>query len=174
MKRTLRIAAPALLLLLAGAVEPVEQAKAPVAAKAQAANFYPQDANGPAVLDAALADAKAQGKLAVIVFGADWCHDSRGLARVLLSDQFKARFGARFTVTFIDVGVPQTGHGRNLDLVKRQGVKNLKGTPAMFVISPGGKRINSKKDAVSWRNADSRGDAAILGWFDKLLADQAG
>lgn len=173
MKRGLRIAAPALLLLLTGAVEPVEKAKAPVAVKEQAAEFYPQEANGPAVLDAALADAKAQSKLAVVVFGADWCHDSRSLAQVLLSDQFKTRFGARFTVTFIDVGVPQTGKGRNLELVKRFGVKNLKGTPAMFVISPEGKRINSKKDAVSWRNAGSRGDAATLGWFDTILADQA-
>lgn len=160
-------------LALAGLIEPVEVPKPPAAAEVKAAIYYPQDANGPEVLDAALADAKAQGKLAVIVFGADWCHDSRGLARVLLSDAFKTRFGARFTVTFIDVGVPQTGKGRNLDLVKKLGVKNLKGTPAMFVISPKGKRINSKKDAVSWRNADSRGEAAILGWFDKLLADQA-
>ncbi len=173
MKRALRFSAPALLLLLAGAVEPVEKPKAPVAAKEQAASFYPQDANGPAVLDAALADAKAQGKLAVIVFGADWCHDSRGLARVLLSDAFKTRFGARFTVTFIDVGVPQTGKGRNLDLVKKLGVKDLKGTPAMFVVSAKGKRINSKKDAVSWRNADSRSEAAILAWFDAVLADRA-
>jgi thiol:disulfide interchange protein len=172
-KRALRFVASALLLLLTGAVEPVERSKAPVAAKEQATNFYPQDANGPAVLDAALAKAKAEGKLAVVVFGADWCHDSRDLARVLLSDPFKTRYGTRLAVTFIDVGVPQTGKGRNLDLVKRFGIKNLKGTPAMFVISPKGKRINSKKDAASWRNAGSREEAAILGWFDALLADQA-
>lgn len=173
MKRALRFSAPALLLLLAGAVEPVEVAKPPAAAKAQETNFYPKDADAPAVLDKALAQSKAEGKLAVIVFGADWCHDSRDLARVLLSDQFKTKYGARLSVTFIDVAVPQTGNGRNLDLVKRFGIKHLKGTPAMFVISPKGKRLNSKKDAAGWRNAGSRGEAAILGWFDKLLADQA-
>ncbi|MBA4161980.1 MAG: hypothetical protein C0515_07875 [Novosphingobium sp.] len=136
----------------------------------QATKFYPVEANGPAVLQAALADAKAQGKLAVVVFGGDWCHDSRALAQVLTSQAFKDRFGARFTVTLIDVGVPMRGEGRNLDLVKRYGVKNLNSAPAMFVISPGGKRINSKKDAVNWRNADSRGDAAILGWFAEISA----
>jgi thiol-disulfide isomerase/thioredoxin len=160
-------------LVFSGGVEPVERFKTPVAAKEQATDFYPAEANGPAVLETALAKARAEDKLAVIVFGADWCHDSRGLARVLLSDAFKARFGARFTVTFIDVAVPQTGNGRNLELVKQLGVKKLKSTPAMFVISPNGKRINSKKDVVSWRNADSRGEPAILAWFDAVLADQA-
>jgi thiol-disulfide isomerase/thioredoxin len=171
-KRALRIAAPALMLLTAAA-EPVEVPPSSPTAVPAGAGFYLAQANGPADFEAALTEAKASGKLAVIVFGADWCHDSRGLAKVLTSDAFKSRFGARFTVTFIDVGVPQTGKGRNLDLVKRLGVKNLKGTPAMFVVSAKGKRINSKKDAVSWRNADSRSEAAILGWFDALLADQA-
>lgn len=165
--------AAALLILLAGAADPVEGPKAQAAAKPQVSNFYPAQANGQAMFDAALARASTEGKLAVIVFGADWCHDSRSLAQVLTSDSFKTRFGARFAVTFIDVGVPQTGNGRNLDLVRRFGVKTMKGTPALFVVSPMGKRINSKKDAVSWRNAESRGEAAILGWFDALLMDQA-
>jgi thiol-disulfide isomerase/thioredoxin len=160
--------AAALLILLAGAAEPVEGSRAQAAAKPQATNFYPAQANGQDVLDAALVRARTEGKLAVIVFGADWCHDSQALAQVLTSDAFKTRFGTRFSVTFIDVGVPQTGNGRNLDLVRRFGVKTMKGTPAMFVISPMGKRVNSKMDAVSWRNADSRGDAAILGWFDSI------
>jgi thiol-disulfide isomerase/thioredoxin len=167
----LKFTAP-LLLLLSGASEPAAQPTVAPAAKQVATNFYPAEANGPAVLDAALADAKAQGKLAVVVFGGDWCHDSRALARAVTSDAFKTRFGARFTVTLIDVGVPMTGKGHNLDLVKKLGVKNLKSAPVMFVLSPKGKRINSKKDAVSWRNADSRGEAAILGWFEKVLADQ--
>lgn len=165
--------AAALLVLLSAAAEPVEGPKVEAAAARQKTNFYPAEVNGPALLDAALADAAAGGKLAVIVFGADWCHDSQALAWVLTSDTFNSRFGARFAVTFIDVGVPQKSQGRNLDLVRGFGVKSMKGTPAMFVISPQGKRINSKKDAVSWRNAHSRGEAAILGWFETILADQA-
>lgn len=137
-------------------------------AKAAAAVYYPEDADAAKVLDAALVAAKAEGKLAVIVFGADWCHDSQGLARVLTSDAFKAEFGTRFSVTFIDVGTPQVGEGRNLDLAKRFGIKRLESTPAMVVISPKGKRLNSKSDAVSWRNADSRPVEAIFGWFRKI------
>ena len=161
MRRAARLLAP-LLLTLGMAVAPV-RADAPAAS--EATRFYPADADGAGVLDAALAEAAAQGRVAVIVFGADWCHDSRALARTLTSEAFSAEFGGRYGVTFIDVGKPQTGNGRNLDLVARFGIRKLKSTPAMFLISPRGKRINTRKDAIGWRNADSRGEAAILEWF---------
>lgn len=169
----LRIAAALLAALpLLGAVDPVPAADPPAAQKPAPRKFYIETADDKALLDAALADAKATGKLAVIVFGGDWCHDSQGLAKVLTSNAFTQEFGARFAVTFIDVGIPQAGQGRNLDLVRRFGLKKMKGTPALFVISPKGKRINSKKDAESWRNADSRSPEDVLGWFRKLAAKQ--
>lgn len=162
--------APAILLALAA---PAADAVAtpPVAEAAKQTNFYPQDADATAVLDAALAEAQRSGRVALIVFGADWCHDSRALAEVLASSAFTDEFGSRFTVALIDVGRPQTRAGRNLDLVARFGVKRLKNTPAMFAISPQGERLNSKKDAVSWRNAHSRGEAAILEWMRDLLEE---
>jgi thiol-disulfide isomerase/thioredoxin len=160
------IAALALAGLPVGLVPVASQASE--AAAQPRAIFYPQDADAAKVLDAALSTAKTDDKLAVIVFGADWCHDSQSLARVLTSDPFKSEFGARFAVTFIDVGTPQIGKGRNLDLAKRFGIKRLESTPAMVVISPKGKRLNSKTDAVSWRNADSRPADAIFGWFRRI------
>ena len=169
--RGLRFAAAALLALpLLGAADPVPADFTPAAEKQVQRKFFVETADDSAMLNAALAKAKAEGKLAVIVFGGDWCHDSRALAAVLTSKQFVQEFGARFAVTFVDVGIPQAGQGRNLELVQRYGVKKLKGTPAMFVISPKGKRLNSKKDAESWRNADSRSAADVLGWFRKLAA----
>lgn len=134
--------------------------------------YYPERADDPARLDAALVTARAEGRLAVIVFGADWCHDSQALAALLTSDAFKAEFGARFAVTFIDVGVPQDGRGRNLDLAKRFGVAKMPGTPTMVVIAPDGDRLNSRKDAFAWRNAASRDRAEVLGWFRKIAAKE--
>ncbi len=164
------------LLLAAGTVPPESAAPAkdevckvePRAARPEATHFYPTDANARAAVDAALADAVKGQKIALIVFGADWCHDSRALARVLSGDAFKAEFADRFAVTFIDVGKPQTGEGRNLDQIARFGVKKLKSTPALFAIGAKGKAINGKKDALSWRNADSRGEAALLAWLRGL------
>ena len=90
---------------------------------------------------------------------------------MLKSDEFATRFGKRFVVTFIDVGEPKIGKGRNLALVEGLGLKKLRSTPAMFVLSGKGQRLNTAKDARAWRNADSRGKAAILAWFDTFLAD---
>ena len=160
----LRLIAPVLLALCAGQAG-VVTAQDNAAAEAANVLYYPEAANGPAVMRTALAASAASNRPAVIVFGADWCHDSRALAKVLTSDAFKAEFGERFEVTFIDVGKPQTGEGRNLDLVKQLGVKKLKSTPALFVLRADGKVLNGKKDAVSWRNAESRGDQTILAWF---------
>ncbi|MFM6949813.1 MAG: thioredoxin family protein [Novosphingobium sp.] len=137
------------------------------AAKAAPA-FYDQKADAAAAMAAALADAAQSGRSAVLVFGADWCHDSVALAKVLTSDAFRSEFGPGYSVTFIDVGIPQRGQGRNINLLARFKVKELKGTPAMFVVGPGGKLRNKRKDALSWRNAESRGAAATLDWFRKL------
>ena len=160
----LRLIAPVLLALSAGQAG-VVTAQDHAAAAAPKVLYYPEAANGPAVMRTALATAAVLHRPSVIVFGADWCHDSRALAKVLTSDAFKTEFGQRFAVTFIDVGKPQTGDGRNLELVKQLGVKNLKSTPALFVLRADGKVLNGKKDAVSWRNAESRGDQTILAWF---------
>lgn len=138
------------------------------AGTALASAFYPRAVHGEKVLATALEEARTTDRLAVIVFGADWCHDSRALAEVLTSAPFAGRFAERFAVTFIDVGSPQTGQGRNLDLAARYGATNLKSTPALFVIAPDGRLLNSTENALGWRNADSRSAEEILAWFDTL------
>ncbi len=160
---------PALALLLASLAAPAVALAdpAPPSATADAKEWFPKEANAALILETAIADARASHRLAVIVFGADWCHDSRALAGILTSQGFTREFGSRFAVTFIDVGKPQTGEGRNLDLVAGLGVKDLHSTPALFVVGGDGKAFNSDKDAVSWRNAAKRKPEAILGWFRK-------
>ncbi|MFM5918437.1 MAG: thioredoxin family protein [Novosphingobium sp.] len=164
----LKLIAAALLALGAGQAAPTvpaPEAKAEVQSDKPRVLYYPVDADAAKVFDQALAKARGDNARAVIVFGADWCHDSRALGKLLTSDAFKSEFGSRFEVTFIDVGRPQTGEGRNLELVRKLGVKDLKSTPAMFVLRGDGKVLNGKKDAVSWRNAESRGTDKILAWF---------
>lgn len=160
----LKLAAAALLALGAGQATVAPSAPAKEAEQPRKL-YYPVDADAQKVFEKALATATTDNAKAVIVFGADWCHDSRALAQVLTSAAFNREFGSRFEVTFINVGRPQTGEGRNLDLVKRLGVKNLKSTPALLVLRGDGKLLNGKKDAVSWRNAESRGTDKVLAWF---------
>ncbi len=44
----------------------------------------------------------------------------------------------------------------------------FRGTPAMFAVAPDGRQLNSRKDALDWRNADSRGEAGVFDWLSKL------
>ena len=125
--------------------------------------FANRDAN--ADVETALTDAKVSGKTVVIVMGANWCHDSVGLAGWLDTPRFMSMMRDRYDIVYVDVGTPQTGKGRNLDIAARFGIKKVKSTPLMMLVSADGRMLNSKKDAVSWRNAASRSENAIYRYF---------
>jgi thiol-disulfide isomerase/thioredoxin len=133
-------------------------------------HYYPFDANAAAEIDGALAEAKAGGRLPVLVFGADWCGDSRALAAVLSSDTWVGEFGNRYRVIFIDVDHPTKDHGRNEGQIARFGIKKMTGTPEMLVIGRDGQPLNAIKDAMGWDNASERPVGEILGWFRNLPA----
>lgn len=105
------------------------------------------------------------GKKLLIIMGGNWCHDSAALANMLDSGRFVGMITQNYEVLFVDAGVPQRGKGRNLDIAKRFGIKKIKGTPTVLVVSPEGKLLNSKKDAASWRNAASRDEDAVYRYF---------
>ncbi len=123
--------------------------------------------NATADVDAALARAKAANKRVIAVFGGNWCHDSIGLAGWFETPRFKKMLSAQYEVVYIDVGVPQTGQGRNLDVAKRLGLKRIKGTPTVMILSADGKLLNGK-DAPKWRNAASRNEDDIFFHFAKF------
>jgi thioredoxin-related protein len=124
------------------------------------------DRNAQIDVDKALEEAKISGKNVLMIMGANWCHDSVGLAGWLASPRFMAMMRDHYITVYIDVGTPQIGKGRNLDIAKRFGVKKIKGTPVVLVVSADGKLLNGAKDAVSWRNAASRREDDIFSYFD--------
>lgn len=110
------------------------------------------------------------GKKLLIIMGGNWCHDSAALANLIDSPRFVGMITQNYEVLFVDVGVPQIGNGRNLEIAKRFGIKKLKGTPTVLVVSPLGKLLNSKKDAASWRDAASRDEDAVYSYFAEFTA----
>ncbi len=128
---------------------------------------YDPSANAAANVDAALARASAANKRVIIVMGANWCHDSTGLAEWFKTSRFAAMLTPKYEVVYVDVGEPQLGEGRNLDIAKRFKAKKIKGTPNVLIISSRGKLLN-KKDAGTWRNAASRSEEEIFRYFDTL------
>jgi hypothetical protein len=121
------------------------------------ARLYSASADAGADVDAALARAAVNGKRVLLVMGANWCHDSRALAGWLETPRFAA---LAYEIVYIDVGVPQTGAGRNLDIPRRFGLAEMQGTPALLVLTPEGRAVNLDS-AATWRNAASRSEEAI-------------
>jgi thioredoxin-related protein len=150
------------------------QAQKDAAASAKAADalvktidgkLYNLDANAASDVDEAMQRAAIGDKKLLLIMGANWCHDSTSLASRIETLRFQAMMKDRYEIVYIDVGVPQTGQGRNLDIAKRFGIGRVKNTPLLLVVSAQGKRLNSKKDAASWRNAASRSEDDVYRYF---------
>ncbi len=113
----------------------------------------------------ALSRAKVSNKQVIVVLGANWCHDSRGLAGWFATPRFAAMLKGKYEVVYVDVGIPQRKKGRNLGVAGRYGINRIKGTPTVMILSREGVLLN-KKDASSWRNAASRTEDQIFNYFN--------
>ncbi|RIV85120.1 thioredoxin family protein [Aurantiacibacter zhengii] len=120
-----------------------------------------------AAVDAALESARTNNTRVLLVMGANWCHDSRALTSYLMEPELADLLEASYEVVYIDVGLPQTGDGFNLDIAERFGVTS-EGTPNVLVLDADGGLLNSQEDATSWRNSASRTSSDVLatlqGW----------
>ena len=111
-------------------------------------------------VDEALADAALSDKNAIIVMGADWCHDSRALAGWFQTPRFKTMLEENYVVRYIDVGQKD----RNIDVAQRFGLTEIVGTPTIFVTNTKGDVLNLDT-APTWRNAASRSEDEIFDYF---------
>jgi hypothetical protein len=156
--RALVAASLALLLAACASAPAPKTAAAPAHPEARSYAVTP-DAAGD--VDAALARAAANGKRVLLVMGANWCHDSRALAGWLETPRFAALVAERYELVFVNVGLPQSGDGHNLEIARRFGLTEFPGTPALLVLTAEGKAVNLDT-AASWRNAATRSEDAIF------------
>ena len=128
---------------------------------------YPEHADASAVIDAALAQARDADKQALIVFGADWCHDSRGLASKLEDDErLSALIADHYVLVRMDVGQRH----RNQDQLQRFGVIESFGTPTL-VISNGAGVLQNGLTAHDWRTADSAALSDVAMYLSRYADD---
>lgn len=127
---------------------------------------FDSSALASADVDAALARALETDRRVILVLGANWCHDSRGLSGWFAKPRFADMLKAKYEIVYVDVGYKD----RNLDIAQRFGVRSIKGTPTVLVLSPRGALLN-RKSAPKWRNAASRTEADIFDYFDKFAPE---
>ncbi|MEM6538569.1 MAG: thioredoxin family protein [Pseudomonadota bacterium] len=126
---------------------------------------FDRDRNAEFDVMSALEEAKRSDQNVALILGANWCHDSRGLAgRFEHSSRLKTLADQSLPVVYVDVGY----RDRNLEIARRFGIEDLKGTPTILIVSPEGKLLN--RDTVhNWRNAASRSEKETFEYFSSFV-----
>ncbi|WP_260483114.1 thioredoxin family protein [Sphingomicrobium flavum] len=128
---------------------------------------FDEAADAMAAVDAALAAAAEQDKKMLLIMGANWCHDSRGLAGLFETPRFAELIRQHYALVYVDAGKPREDAANNMAVAQRFGVDRLIGTPNLFVIDGDGQLLNSVENVTGWTDAASRDPGEI---YDFLAA----
>ena len=124
---------------------------------------YDENSNAMLDVDAALMAAAANDKKVLVVLGANWCHDSRGLAAKFQKPEAASLIEEAYELVYVDVGQ----RDRNLNIGARFGVPTLYGTPTVLILSSDGILLNT--DSVhDWRTAYSKPYDETLAYFQSF------
>ncbi len=102
-------------------------------------------------IDNVLAKAKAEDKLAIIVLGANWCHDSLGLAQRFQSNEMVGLIAENYELLYVDIGFFEV----NMNLVSRFGLPIMFGTPTVLVVDPETETLLNRDTMHKWLDAAS-------------------
>src|SRR5256884_6587611 len=127
------LALTALLTLAIGAYTPL-RAQGP----------YDNRADAHKDIQAALAQAQADGKLVLLDFGANWCLDCIVLSHLYEDQTVHPFLDANFHLVNIDVG----NWDRNLDVSQRYGSPIDGGIPALVILAGSGEVVASTKNGA--------------------------
>ena len=158
MAKTIGRCSVVILLLLAAAC-------GPGAPTAEGTQKWPYDENADAAADVAraFADAGAQNKHVLMVFGANWCPDCRVFDAAMSSDEVAALLSERFEVVKIDVG----NWDKHLQLNDAWGDPIGGGIPAVVVADHNQQLLYSTK-AGELAKARSMGEDDLYRYFAQL------
>ncbi len=132
------------------------------------AAFQPSE-NVMADLDATLARAAGRDRLALVVMGANWCHDSREFVKSLNEPVLKELVSAKYEILFVDVGYLESGR----EVINRFGMPVIYGTPTVLVVEPGTDLLVNRQDLHRWRDAATIDVDEAVEYFSRMAAPAA-
>jgi len=118
-------------------------------------------------IEQTLIAAKSQNKQALFVLGAQWCHDSRGLAQKFSTPQMQAILKNNYQVLFIDVGYLEKG----FDVVKQFNLPVYYGTPTVIIVEPNSAKILNRSTMQKWLSADNVPLTEYIKYFDSFASN---
>lgn len=116
----------------------------------QAGELYVSSKDQMQDVDSTLAKAKRANKLALIVMGANWCHDSRSLASKLFLPEVKDIIDSNYELLFVDVGYLT----KVKKVATRFGMPVIYATPTVLIVEPNSERLINGHNMHLWRDAD--------------------
>ena len=123
---------------------------------------YDEKASADEQVNAALAKAKAQHKLAFIDLGGNWCGDCRVLASLMELPEVKRFAEAHYVVVQVDVG----RFNKNLQIPARWGItKRLEGVPAVLIVNPNDNALINPGHVAALADARHMTPQAIGDWI---------
>ncbi|MGW4898708.1 thioredoxin family protein [Kitasatospora sp. NPDC004240] len=96
---------------------------------------YSATADSPAAVEAALRQAKADGKNVLLDFGATWCGNCKALDRTLGDSQVQSLLNASYHLVQVDIGSHSTA---NFNLLKKYDSQGSYKMPVLIVVAPDG------------------------------------
>ena len=142
-------------LMLAGASPAVRALESPV--------MYDELADAHRDLAAALETAKAEHKMVLVVYGANWCQDCKDFEADMNAASLGSLVAEHYVLVKVDVGKP--GTRKNADVAQRYGVPVSRGIPAVAVVLADGKKLLTM-DGRQMADLRAKGRPAVVKFFD--------
>ncbi len=122
--------------------------KAVIQAKAPGELYLPSE-DSMAHLNAGFDAARESNKLALVVMGANWCHDSRALAARIYEEPLSTTIDEQYEIIFIDVGYLDKGK----DVITSLGIPAYYATPTVLIVDPVSGQVVNAGNRHQWANA---------------------
>jgi len=131
--------------------------------------LYESSSDALADVEQALSRASDSEKLALVVLGANWCHDSRALAARLHEAPLAEVIEENYELVFVDVGFYE--HGR--DVAQQFNVPQFYATPTVLIVDPATRQIVDNEERHIWSNAYRVDMESSVDYFEKWAAKDA-
>ncbi len=125
--------------------------------------LYLPSADPLADVQQALGRAHDSDRLALVVLGANWCHDSRALASRLHHSPLAEVIQEDYELVFVDVGFYEQGR----EVVQQFGMAHHYATPTVLIIDPSSRVLVNDEDRHIWGNAFNIEMTSSVEYFEK-------
>ncbi len=133
----------------------------------QGPDIYDREADGTAVIAAALTQARAEHKHVLVDLGANWCVWCHRLHHTLQTDAAVAKvLNDNFVLVLVDVN-HRDGKKRNDAVNEQYGNPIKEGLPVLVVLDAGGRQLLTQESGALEDGKDGHDPAKIIAFLQK-------